>query len=54
LIYSVDARDLVLKDELTDPEQEILDAHYFARVVGGTTLEFLGLYADLDSIHIGS
>lgn len=54
LIDSEDARDLVLKDELTDPEQEILDAHYFARVVGGTTLEFLGPYADLDPIHIGS
>ncbi|MGZ8754611.1 MAG: hypothetical protein ACXW15_05435 [Acidimicrobiia bacterium] len=54
LIDSDDARDLVLKDELTDPEQEILDAHYFARVVGGTTLEFLGPYADLAPIHIGS
>jgi hypothetical protein len=54
LVDSEDAGDLVLKDELTDTEQELLDAHYFARIVGGTTLEFLGPYAGLESVHIGS
>ena len=54
LIDSQDARELVLKDEVTEAEQAILDAHYFARVVDGTTLEYLGPYADLDSVHIGS
>jgi hypothetical protein len=54
LIDSEDAGGLVLKDELTEAEQAILDAHYFARVVDGTTLEFLGPYADIDPIHIGS
>ena len=54
LIDSEDAGDLVLKDQLTEAEQATLDAHYFARVVGGTTLEFLGPYGDIDSIHIGS
>ena len=54
LIDSQDASELVLKDEVTESEQAILDAHYFARVVDGTTLEYLGPYADLDSVHIGS
>jgi len=54
LIDSEDARDLVLKDEVTEAEQAILDAHYFARIVDGTTLEFLGPYADLGSVYIGS
>ncbi len=54
LVDSEDAGDLVLKDELTDAELELLDAHYFARIVGGTTLEFLGPYAGLESVHIGS
>ena len=54
LVDSEDAGDLVLRDELTDTEQELLDAHYFARIVGGTTLEFLGPYAGLESVHIGS
>jgi hypothetical protein len=54
LIDSEDARELVLKDEVTEGEQAILDAHYFARVVNGTSLEFLGPYADLDPVHIGS
>ena len=54
LIDSEDARELVLKDELTDDEQALLDAHYFARVVEGTTLEYLGPYGDLDPVQIGS
>lgn len=54
LIDSQDASELVLKDEVTEAEQAILDAHYFARVVDGTTLEYLGPYADLDPVHIGS
>jgi hypothetical protein len=54
LIDSEDARDLVLKDDVTEAEQAILDAHYFARIVDGTTLEFLGQYADLGSVYIGS
>ena len=54
LIDTEDARELVLKAERTEAEQAILDAHYFARVVEGTTLEFLGPYADLESVHIGS
>ena len=54
LIDSEDARELVLKDEVTEAEQAILDAHYFARVVNGTSLEFLGPYSDLDPVHIGS
>ena len=54
LIDSQDASELVLKDEVTESEQAILDAHYFARVVDGTTLEYLGPYADLESVHIGS
>lgn len=54
LIDSEDARDLVLKDDVTDTEQELLDAHYLARVVEGTTLEFLGPYAALEPVHIGS
>ena len=54
MIDSEDASDLVLKEEVTEAEQAILDAHYFARVVNGTTLEFLGPYADLDSVYIGS
>jgi hypothetical protein len=54
LIDTEDARELVLKDERTEAEQAVLDAHYFARIIGGTTLEFLGPYADIESIHIGS
>ena len=54
LIDSEDARDLVNKDDLTETEQELLDAHYFARIVEGTTLEFLGPYAELEPVHIGS
>lgn len=54
LIDSEDVRELVLKDELTDDEQALLDAHYFARVVEGTTLEYLGPYGDLDPVRIGS
>ncbi len=54
LIDSEDASALVLQEEVTEAEQAILDAHYFARVVNGTTLEFLGPYADLDSVYIGS
>ncbi len=54
LIDSEDARALVLQDEVTEAEQAILDAHYFARIVDGTTLEFLGPYSDLDPVHIGS
>ena len=54
LIDSEDARDLVGKDSLTDAEQELLNAHYFARVVEGTTLEFLGPYSALEPVHIGS
>jgi hypothetical protein len=54
LIDSEEVRELVLSDELTDAEQELLDTHYFARVVEGTTLEYLGPYAEFDSVHIGS
>ena len=54
LIDSEDVRELVLSDELTDAEQELLDAHYVARVVEGTTLEYLGRYAEFESVHIGS
>ncbi|MDH3397102.1 MAG: hypothetical protein OEM81_04635 [Acidimicrobiia bacterium] len=54
LIDTEDAGDLVLKDELTEAEQAVLNAHYFARIVEGTTLEFLGPYGDLESVHIGS
>jgi hypothetical protein len=54
LIDSQDASELVLQAEVTEAEQAILDAHYFARVVDGTTLEFLGPYADLDPVYIGS
>jgi ABC-type amino acid transport substrate-binding protein len=54
LIDSEDARDLVLLGEVTEAEQAILDAHYFARIVDGTTLEFLGPYADLEPVYIGS
>jgi hypothetical protein len=54
LIDSEDARELVLLDQVTEAEQAILDAHYFARIVDGTTLEFLGPYSDLDSVYIGS
>ena len=54
LIDSEEAGHLVLKDELSDSEQELLDAHYLARIVEGTTLEFLGPYSNLESVHIGS
>ena len=54
LIDSEDARELVLKDELTDAEQDLLDVHYFARIVEGTTLEYLGPYEEFESVHIGS
>lgn len=54
LIDSEEASELVLKDEVTEAEQGILDAHYFARIVDGTTLEFLGPFSDLDPVYIGS
>ncbi len=54
LIDSEDARELVLLDQVTEAEQAILDAHYFARIVDGITLEFLGPYADLEPVYIGS
>jgi len=54
LVDSEDVRDLVRKGELTDLEQELVDDHYFARIVDGTTLDYLGPYAGLDSVHIGS
>jgi hypothetical protein len=54
LIDSEEASELVLIDEVTEAEQGILDAHYFARIVDGTTLEFLGPYSDLDPVYIGS
>lgn len=53
IVDSQDARDLVLKDEVTAEEQAVLDAHYFARVTG-TMLEFLGPYSDFDDVSIGS
>ncbi len=54
LIDTEDASDLVLKDELTEAEQDLLDVHYLARIVDGTTLEFLGPYAELEPVYIGS
>jgi hypothetical protein len=54
LVDSEDARELVLKDDLTDAEQALLDAHYLARIIEGTTLEYLGLYAEFESVRIGS
>ncbi|HKZ28450.1 MAG TPA: hypothetical protein VJ482_02285 [Acidimicrobiia bacterium] len=54
LIDNETAGELVLKDQPSAAEQAVLDAHYFARVVNGTTLEFLGPYAHLESVHIGS
>lgn len=54
LIDTQEASELVLKDELTEAEQELLEAHYFARIVDGTTLEYLGPYADLEPVYIGS
>lgn len=54
LIDTEDARELVLQSELTEAEQALLDAHYFARISDGTNLEFLGPYADLADVHIGS
>jgi hypothetical protein len=54
LIDSEEVRELVLMDELTESEQELLDAHYFARIVEGTTLEYLGPYAEFETVLIGS
>jgi hypothetical protein len=54
LIDSDEASSLVLQEELTDAEQEILEAHYFARIIDGTTLEYLGPYSSVDSVYIGS
>jgi hypothetical protein len=54
LIDLDEASELVLKDEITEAEQELLEAHYFARIVDGTTLEYLGPYGTIEPVFIGS
>jgi hypothetical protein len=54
LVDTEEAGALVLQDEVTAAEQELLDAHYFARIVDGTTLEYVGPYSDVESVYIGS
>jgi hypothetical protein len=54
LIDTQEASELVLKDELTEAEKELLEAHYFARIIDGTTLEYLGPYSELEPVYIGS
>jgi hypothetical protein len=53
IVDSQDAADLVLVESPTADQQQILDAHEFARVVGDQ-LEFLGPYASSGTVSIGS
>ncbi len=53
VVDTQEAADLVLIENPTEAQEEILDAHQFARVVGDL-LEFLGPYASSGTVSIGS